>query len=115
MLAALALPAMSLAGGSAGDQQYTDPFSGGSGSTSHTSTAPTPTHTATPTPAPATATPTSAATTAEPTATMASTPADPVASTSTLPNTGYDLWTAGGFGLMSIGAGLLIRRRARRT
>jgi hypothetical protein len=134
VLVALAVPAVSLAGGSAGDQQYTDPFSGGSGgSGSHTAgtttsspatttSSPAPAQT-TPSAAPSTtpaastgsAVPTTAAavptTAGEPTATMAG------GSSPTLPYTGYDAWTAVGFGVTLVAGGAALRwhLRARRT
>jgi hypothetical protein len=127
VLVALAVPAASLAGGSAGDQQYTDPFAGGSGgSASHTAattrSSPAPAQT-TSSVAPSTtgaastsaADPTTAAavstTTGEPTATIAS------GSSTTLPHTGYDVWTAVGFGLTLVvgGAALRWQLRTRRT
>jgi hypothetical protein len=123
---ALAVPAATLAagGGSAGDQQYTDPFAA-------TST-PTSTHTATPTttpPAPATtAPPPTVATSTQPlapaaTATpAATTPApatpEPTATTArptTLPFTGYDSWLAGALGMAMVVGGITLRRRARRA
>jgi hypothetical protein len=127
VLVALAVPAASLAGGSAGDQQYTDPFAGGSGgSGSHTAgtttSSPAPAQT-TSSPAPPTtvaastnsADPTTAAavstTAGEPTATMAS------GSSTELPHTGYDAWTAVGFGLTLVAGGAALRwqLRTRRT
>lgn len=125
-LLGFALPALALAsgGGSAGDQQYTDPFGGSGGqTTTHrttTSASPPPTSSApaTSTPAtPATTTPATspAATSAvDPTATAAST--TPVSSTSTagtLPYTGYDGGLAAllGGGLVLSGAALRIRSR----
>jgi hypothetical protein len=124
ILVALAVPAVSLAGGSAGDQQYTDPFGGGSGSASHTaptttsapaSTAPSAAPSTTPAPSTGSADPTTAAavptTASEPTATMAG------GSSTTLPYTGYDAWTAVGFGLTLAAGGAALRwhLRARRT
>ena len=132
VLMALAVPAVSLAGGSAGDQQYTDPFAGSGGSGSHTAgtttsspatttSSPAPaqtTHSAAPstTPAaPSSADPTTAAavptTAGEPTATMAG------GSSTTLPYTGYDAWTAVGFGLTLVAGGAALRwhLRTRRT
>jgi hypothetical protein len=120
---ALAAPAVSLAGGSAGDQQYTDPFSGGSGagsrtaSTSTSAPATTPPQTTTsPSASTTPATPTNAtdpatvaavsSTAGEPTATMAST-------SPTLPYTGYDAWTAIGFGLTLAAGGAVLRWRVR--
>jgi hypothetical protein len=131
VLVALAVPAVSLAGGSAGDQQYTDPFSGGSGgSGSHIATSSPATTTSSPAPAQTTpsaapsttpaastssADPTTAAavptTAGEPTATMAD------GSSTTLPHTGYDAWTAVGFGVTLVAGGAALRwhLRARRT
>jgi hypothetical protein len=131
ILVALAVPAVSLAGGSAGDQQYTDPFGGSSGSGSHSASTTTPspatttsspaqtTPSAAPSTTPAASTnsadPTTAAavptTAGEPTATMAG------GSSTTLPYTGYDAWTAVGFGvtLLAGGAALRWHLRARRT
>jgi hypothetical protein len=142
VLVALAVPAVSLAGGSAGDQQYTDPFSGGSsGSGSHTAgtttsspatttSSPAPAQT-TPSAAPSTtpADPTTAAavptTAGDPTATAAAVPTtagEPTAtmaggSSTTLPHTGYDAWTAVGFGVALVAGGAALRwhLRARRT
>jgi hypothetical protein len=113
---ALAAPAVTLAagGGSAGDQQYVDPFAHTHGS--HTSTT-TPTTTSAPapvatTPAPVTTTPAAATTTStDPTATTASTATTPLTSAKTLPYTGYDGWLAGGFGLILAGTGLGLRRK----
>jgi hypothetical protein len=131
ILVALAVPAVSLAGGSAGDQQYTDPFGGSSGSGSHSASTSTPspapttsspaqtTPSAAPSTTPAASTnsadPTTAAavptTAGEPTATMAGGPS------TTLPYTGYDAWTAVGFGLTLLAGGAALRwhLRARRT
>jgi hypothetical protein len=127
ILVALAVPAVSFAGGSAGDQQYTDPFGGGSsGSGSHTAatttSSPAPAQTtasAAPSTTPAAPTssadPTTAAavptTAGEPTATMAS------GSSTELPHTGYDAWTAVGFGLTLVAGGAALRWhvRTRRT
>jgi len=103
----LSVPAVTLAagGGSAGDQQYTDPFATQPGSSSsHKPTTPSTTTTAA---APATTTTAPAPT---PTATTASNP-----SAKTLPYTGYDSWLAGGFGLVLAGAGLSLRRKAQRS
>jgi len=133
VLVALAVPAASLAGGSAGDQQYTDPFAGGSGGsgshTAGTTTSSPATTTSSPAPAQTTssaapsttpaasssADPTTAAaiptTAGEPTATMAG------GSSTTLPYTGYDAWTAVGFGLTLVAGGAALRwhLRTRRT
>ncbi|HEY5396037.1 MAG TPA: hypothetical protein VIL16_11635 [Trebonia sp.] len=126
----LSVPAVTLAsgGGSAGDQQYTDPFAGTSTPTtgaSHTAT-----HTQTATPPPTTAPPTATAPptgTAPPTSTVAPTtgtgtltsdPSNmPTATTASrqLPYTGYDGWLAGGLGFTMVSAGLVLRRRVRRS
>ncbi len=125
VLLALAIPAVSLAGGSAGDQQYTDPFSGGSGGggaqTATTTTSPAPaTTTASPaapqtTSSPAASTdPASSVTSttaAAPTATIAATPTGTNTPQSTLPYTGYDAWTAVGFGVTLVAGGLALRWR----
>lgn len=125
-LTGCALPAVALAagGGSAGNQQYTDPFGGSSGTpTSHGTPTPTPTPApATTTPAPATTTPPPTATTptattpsgpVTPTATAATTPSGSGTSAKTLPYTGYDggLVALLGAGLVLGGAGLRIRLR----
>lgn len=119
---ALAAPAVTLAaggGGSAGDQQYTDPFGGTSTPTKSapktTATAPPPaTSTAPAATAPTTtATPVASTQTASdpttPTATIASSNAG------TLPRTGYDGWLAAALGFGLVGGGLVLRVRARRV
>jgi hypothetical protein len=120
---ALAVPAVTLAsgGGSAGDQQYTDPFAGtapGKSKPKTTTTSPptTPTQPATtpaPTSAPATSTTPVASTSPSsdpttPTATIASTTAGE------LPHTGYDGWLAGALGFVLVSGGLGLRARLRR-
>jgi hypothetical protein len=127
-LFALALPAASLAGGSAGDQQYTDPFGGGGGSSATTSqtttaSAPPPTTAAAPpatTPADTTPVETTPATTPDATTAVSPTPdtgvvtTDPTGgSAGTLPYTGYPAWMAGGFGVVMLVSGLTLRRRSR--
>jgi hypothetical protein len=126
VLIALAVPAVSLAGGSAGDQQYTDPFSGGNGGasthTTATTTSSTPA-TTTSSPAPATSSPVAATptTSADPSTVAAATTtaSDPTAtmatSSTTLPYTGYDAWTAVGFGVTLVAGGIVIRWRVRRS
>jgi hypothetical protein len=122
VMVALAVPAVTLAGGSAGDQQYTDPFSGGGSHTagttpsspapSTTTSSPAPqqtTSSAVPSTTPAASTtpgtdPTAAA---QPTATIAG------PSSTTLPYTGYDAWTAVGFGLTLVAGGATLRWRVR--
>jgi hypothetical protein len=115
---ALAVPAVTLAsgGGSAGDQQYTDPFAGSTTPTSasHTTTSAPTTSTAAPTTTsapPPTATvapaPTTPATAADPTT--------PTATTAQLPYTGYDGWVAGLCGFVLVSAGLVLRHRVRGT
>ena len=119
---ALAVPAVTLAsgGGSAGDQQYTDPFAGtpapGKSKPKTTATTPPPTTSTAPaTPAPATPAPTPVASTSSssdpttPTATIASSTAG------TLPHTGYDGRLAAALGFALVGGGLLVRARVRRT
>jgi hypothetical protein len=117
---ALAIPAATVAsgGGSAGDQQYTDPF----GSTSSGKSTPKTTSTSHPTtssqPA-ATAPPTTSATPVAGTSTASdpSTPTATIASTTTgeLPHTGYDGLLAAGLGFVMVGGGLGLRARLRRT
>jgi hypothetical protein len=127
---ALAVPAVALAGGSAGNNQYTNPF--GSGTTSQPSTPPpqtsstaasqTASSTSPPatTVSPATVT-TSVVTTSDPTATSepTATAASPAAGTTTggegLPRTGYAVWEIAGFGLVMVAGGFVIRRRGRRA
>jgi cytoskeletal protein RodZ len=128
VLVALAVPAVSFAGGSAGDQQYTDPFGATSGSGSHSASTSTsspatttssPAQTTPPSTTPAAPTPSADPTTAavapttagDPTATMAG------GSSTTLPYTGYDAWTAVGFGLTLLAGGAALRwhLRARRA
>ena len=121
---ALAIPAVTLAsgGGSAGDQQYTDPFAGtpppSKSKTKTTATAPSsPTSTApvatASTTTPASATPVASTSSSSdpttPTATIASSTAG------TLPHTGYDDWLPAALGFALVGGGLLIRVRLRRS
>jgi hypothetical protein len=119
---ALAIPAATLAaggGGSAGDNQYTDPFAhshtGGTVTATLTATATTPTATSPATPAPTTtsaapaATPTVSA--PAPTATLATSPAG--ATPRTLPYTGFDGRLAGVLGVGLIAGGAALRRRTR--
>jgi LPXTG-motif cell wall-anchored protein len=118
---ALSIPAATLAsgGGSAGDQQYTDPFAGSSTPTASThttthaqTTTPPPTTSAAP---PATVTPTTVSTA---TGTLNADPSGMPTATaagSQLPYTGYDSWLAGGFGFAMVSAGLVLRRRTRRS
>ena len=117
----LAVPAATLAaggGGSAGDQQYTDPFAGTSTpSSTHTATTPAPTTTAAATtPAPA---PPDTATTPAPAPAAASADSAPATATTARPTTlaftGYDSWLAAGLGAAMIGGGVLLRRRVRRA
>jgi hypothetical protein len=127
---ALALPALALAGGSAGNNQYTNPFGSTTPAsppaTSSTSSAPPATTPAT-TPAattPASTTPPSstaaasagATTTAEPTATAAAggAPSTTSGSGPSLPRTGYVAGEAAGFGLVLLVSGMVIRRRIQR-
>jgi LPXTG-motif cell wall-anchored protein len=129
---ALTVPAVALAGGSAGNNQYTNPF--GSGTTSQptkttppqtSSTTVPETTTSAPPPAtavsPATTSPatetTSAVTTASgPTATAAAAPGvGTTAGGKGLPRTGYGVWEIAGFGLVMLAGGFFVRRRGRRT
>jgi hypothetical protein len=120
---ALAVPAVTLAsgGGSAGDQQYTDPFAGTSPGKSKPKT--------TTTSAPPTTTSSAPATTPAPTPTTSATPvaststaSDPTTPTATiasttggqLPHTGYDGWLAATLGFALVGAELGLRARLRR-
>lgn len=120
---ALAIPAVTLAsggGGSAGDQQYTDPFAGtapGKSKPKTTTSAPTtPSQPAATTPV---ATPTTSATPVAGTSTSSdpTTPTATIASTTTgeLPHTGYDGWLAATLGFVLVGGGLGLRARLRRT
>lgn len=118
-LLTLAAPALALAGGSAGDQQYTDPLTG-----THTQTHPSSSGTPTAsTPTASTPTPgtTSGATTsaAVPTATTASAPNSTTTTSKQavrqLPRTGYDSWLAGSLGGLLMIGGLGLRRRTRRA
>jgi len=117
---ALAVPAVTLAsgGGSAGDQQYTDPFAGtpapSKSKTTTTTSAPAPSPTTSAAPPPTTtATPVASTQTAgdptTPTATIATSTAGQ------LPHTGYDSWLAGVAGFALMGGGLMLRARLRRT
>jgi LPXTG-motif cell wall-anchored protein len=119
---ALAVPAVALAGGSAGNNQYTNPFGGGTTSQPTATTPPQTSSTAAPqtttsapppatTVSPATAT-TSVVTTSDPTATAAASPAVGTTTTSQgLPRTGYADAEIAGFGLAMVAGGLFIRRR----
>jgi len=120
---ALAVPAVTLAsgGGSAGDQQYTDPFAGtpapSKSTPKTTATTPPPTASTAPAPAPTTsATPTPVAS-ASSTASDPTTPTATIASSTagTLPHTGYDSWLAAALGFVLVSGGLLMRARLRRT
>jgi LPXTG-motif cell wall-anchored protein len=120
---ALAVPAVTLAsgGGSAGDQQYTDPFAGtpapGKSKPKTTATTPPPATSTAPAapapPPPTSATPVASTSSSSdpttPTATIASSTAG------TLPHTGYDDRLAAALGFVLVGGGLLIRARLRRT
>ncbi len=121
---AMAVPAATLAsggGGSAGDQQYTDPFAGTSNPSgthttkTHPATKPAPAATA---PAPAASAPaasTPAPATTAPAASPATTTTASTARPTTLPFTGYDSWLAAGLGAALVAGGALLRRRARRA
>jgi LPXTG-motif cell wall-anchored protein len=123
---ALAVPAVTLAsgGGSAGDQQYTDPFAGtpAPSKSKPKTTATTPPPATSSTPAPAAPTTAPAPTSATPIASTSSssdptTPTATIASSTagTLPHTGYDGWLAAALGFALVSSGLLIRARLRRT
>lgn len=115
---ALAIPAVTLAsgGGSAGDQQYTDPFAGSSKTTSTvTSTQTAPTTSPATTTAPASSAP--APTTSAPVQSSTVAPStDPTATTALnqLPYTGYNGWLAAMLGFALVAAGVIVRRRLRR-
>jgi hypothetical protein len=119
---AFAVPAVTFASGagSAGDQQYTDPFGGSSSpgkskpKTTTTSAPTTSTEPASTAPAATSTTPVASTSTASdptttPTATIASTTAGQ------LPRTGYDGWLAAALGFVLVGGGLGLRARLRRT
>jgi hypothetical protein len=125
---ALAAPAVTLAGGgggSAGDQQYTDPFAGtapGKSKPKTTATTPpaTSTQPASTSPPAASPTPTTSATPVAGTSTASdpTTPTATIASTSTtgeLPHTGYDGWLAAALGFTLVAGGLGLRAGLRRT
>jgi LPXTG-motif cell wall-anchored protein len=121
---ALAIPAVTLAGGgggSAGDQQYTDPFAGTSPGKSKPKTTSTsaPTTSTQPATTPATGpTPTTSVTPVAGTSTASdpTTPTATIASTTgQLPHTGYDSWLAAGLGFVLVAGGLGLRARLRRT
>jgi hypothetical protein len=118
LLALLAGPTVALAqgGGSAGDQQYTDPFGSTThSSTTHTQTQPQQTTTSAPVTTPPATSTTPATVTSS--ADAGSTPVATAASSNgkTLPYTGLDLWTVVGVGLTLMASGLLIRVRSRRA
>jgi LPXTG-motif cell wall-anchored protein len=127
---ALAVPTVALAGGSAGNNQYTNPF--GSGTTSQPTTTAPPQTSSTTAPVTTTSVPppastqsaatatTSVVTTTDPasgpTATAAASPgAGATTGGKALPRTGYADWELAGFGLVLVAGGLVIRRRSRRA
>lgn len=130
-LFALAAPALALAGGSAGDQQYVDPLAAGQkhqSSTSPASITPAPraptstTSAPSPSPTPSSSPASSSGVTTSavaPTATIASAPSSTVTTsaqaTKQLPYTGYDSWLAGGLGGLLVIGGLGLRWTARRA
>lgn len=126
LLLLLAGPTVALAqgGGSAGDQQYTDPFGSTTHSSTHTQTQTQQTSTSPPVTTPAdtstvpagadATTPAGTDTSSGPVATAA-TNASGSGSGKTLPYTGLDLWTVVGVGLTLMASGLLIRIRSRRA
>lgn len=114
----LAVPAVTIAGGgggSAGDQQYTDPFGSTSPSKSSSTTSSAPATSSPATTSPATTSPTPVSGTSA--ASDPTTPTATIASTTTgeLPRTGYDGWLAAGLGFALVGGGLGLRVRLRRT
>jgi hypothetical protein len=133
VLALLSAPSVSLAqggGGSAGDQQYTDPLAGTTtpsqtatqpASSTPASTTPAPSTSTTPAPTSSGASSTSAPVTSTPSSAPTSDPTEPTATTAagttgagkTLPFTGLNLWAVVGIGLTLTASGLLIRIRAR--
>jgi LPXTG-motif cell wall-anchored protein len=121
---ALAVPAVTVAsgGGSAGDQQYTDPFAGTSPGKSKakttTTTAPATSTPAATQPATSSAPPASTpAASATVTSSDASTPTATIASSTAgqLPHTGYDSWLAAVLGFVLVSGGLGLRARLHRT
>jgi hypothetical protein len=118
---ALAVPAVTLAsgGGSAGDQQYTDPFAGTSPGKSKSKTTTTSTPTTSTTPAATAPPPTTSATPVASTSTASdpTTPTATIASTTTgeLPHTGYDGWLAAVLGFVLMAGGMGLRARLRGT
>lgn len=117
---ALAVPAATLAaggGGSAGDNQYTDPFANSHSATSATATSPAPATTSSspatvaPTTTSAPPAPTPTVSTPAPTATLATGTAG--ATPRTLPYTGFDGLLAGALGVGLITGGAALRRRSR--
>jgi cytoskeletal protein RodZ len=122
---AMMIPAIAFAGGSAGNNQYTNPFGNTSPSsppaTSSTASAP-PSTTPSQSTSPASTSPsestTPQATTTDPTATAAAAGAGGSTTTTSgpsLPRTGYLDWEAAGFGIVLVAGGVLIRRRTRRA
>jgi LPXTG-motif cell wall-anchored protein len=121
----LSVPAVTLAsggGGSAGDQQYTDPFAGtapgkGKPKTTTHSAPSTSTHTAAPTTtsAPPASTPVASPSTSSDPTTPTATIASSASTAGELPHTGYDSWLAAGLGFVLVGGGLGLRVRLRRT
>ena len=116
---ALAAPATALAG-SAGDQQYQDPFGGSNNSGQNNSSGSSGSSSSpTPTPVPTTP-PTSGGSTPTPTPVPTTAPTAPTPTTTTtatgagLPRTGLDAWQVAllGLGLLCAGSGLRLRLRA---
>jgi cytoskeletal protein RodZ len=119
---AMLVPAIALAGGSAGNSQYTNPFGNTSPSsppaTSSTASAP-PATTPAQSTSPATTSPstTPVTTSGAPTATAVAGAGGGSTTSSgrSLPRTGYLDWEAAGFGLVLVAGGFVIRRRLHRS
>lgn len=118
---ALAVPAVTIAsgGGSAGDQQYTDPFGGSSPGKSKPKTTASTTTTQAATTSTPVATSTTPVATADPTTAAASDPTTPTATIATstagrLPHTGYDSLLSAVLGFALVSGGLILRAQLRR-
>ena len=116
-------PAVALASGpSAGDQQYVDPLggstgsgnsgSGSSSSSSGSSSSGSGTVASSPSTATASAGSTTTPATTTATGTASTTSGTTTSSTRTLPFTGFNVWEGAVIGVVMLGAGALLRRRA---